>query len=260
MNIAPDVTLVVLGFSAGSVAGLLGVGGGVVLFPLLLYMPSWLGLGSLDAKSVAAVAASQVFFSSVVGGGMHWRNRRVHPRLVAVSAAAAMVTSFFGGIASKFVSDAFLLVLFGFVTVLAAGMMFLPICNKEGEDVPLEKVLVPVLPLTALSAAEGLVVGFLGAGNFLFVPLLICFLRIPTRVAIGSNLAIAVLTTFSGFLGKLVTGQIPFVLSALVVAGATAGVLIGERAHGRVSPLHLRHAYTAIIALVAASTWLRILA
>ena len=69
----------------------------------------------------------------------------------------------------------------------------------------------------------GIVVGFLGAGNFVFVPLLIYILRVPTRIAIGSNLVIAVLSTSSGFLGKLLTGQIPFLMTLAVVIGAGLG-------------------------------------
>jgi uncharacterized membrane protein YfcA len=53
------------------------------------------------------------------------------------------------------------------------------------------------------------VVGFLGAGNFIFVPVQIYVLKVATRIAIGSNLVIAVLSTFSGFLGKLITGRFP---------------------------------------------------
>ena len=65
---SPDlfVTLFVLGGIGGFAAGLLGVGGGVVLFSLLLYVPPLLGLEGLHVKMVAALVISQVFFASVV--------------------------------------------------------------------------------------------------------------------------------------------------------------------------------------------------
>ena len=109
------------------------------------------------------------------------------------------------------------------------------------------------------SLSTGLVIGFLGAGNFIFVPLMIYILRVPTRIAIGSNLIIAVMSTASGFLGKLITGQIPLLSAALVVAGATLGALAGERAHRRLSSAVLRRIYAMLVALIALRVWLTIL-
>ena len=67
-------TLAFLGAFGGFTSGLLGVGGGVVMFPLLLYVPSLLGFADLDAKTVAAVVVTQVFFSALIAGAAHFRN------------------------------------------------------------------------------------------------------------------------------------------------------------------------------------------
>ncbi len=156
-------------------------------------------------------------------------------------------------------SDGLLLYLFGGVTLLAAAMMFLPRPSEDQEDFPVEKVVVPLIPLGILSGVKGVIVGFLGAGNFIFVPLMIYVLKVPTRIAIGSNRVIAVLTTVSGFLGKLVTGQIPFLMALPVVLGACLGALGGEWSHGRVSPEGLRYIYAAVIGTVALRVWITLL-
>ena len=252
-------TLTVLGGIGGFAAGLLGVGGGVLLFPLLLYVPPLLGLERLGAKTVAALVISQVFFATLIGGTAHWRSGRVHGRLTLVAAVAATAGSFVGGVASKWVSEWFLLLLFGVVTLLAAAMMFLPEPSGDREQIPVESVVVSLVPLALLSCATGVVVGFLGAGNFVFVPFLIYVLKVPTRIAIGSNLVIAVLSTFSGFLGKLLTGQIPLLMTLAVVIGAGVGALSGERSHGRVSPHVLRYVYAVVIGVVAVRIWITLL-
>ena len=253
------VTLACLGGIGGFAAGFLGVGGGVLLFPLLLYIPSLLGFETLDVKTVAALVISQVFFASLIGGTAHWRSGRVHGRLTLVAAVAAMAGSFVGGVASKWVSEWFLLLLFGVVTLLAAAMMLLPGPSVEREEIPVEGLVVPLLPLAFLSCVKGVVVGFIGAGNFLFVPLLIYVLKVPTRIAIGSNLVIAMLATFSGFLGKFLTGQIPFLMTVAVVIGAGVGALGGEWSHGRISPRTLRYVYAGVISLVAVRIWITLL-
>jgi uncharacterized membrane protein YfcA len=260
MSLMLFATLAFLAGIGGVAAGFLGVGGGVLLFPLLIYVPPLLGLENLDVRTVAALVIFQVFFASLIGGTAHWRSGRVHGRLTRVAAVAAAGGSFLGGVASKWVTEWFLLLLFGVVTLLAAAMMFLPGPSLEGEQIAVEKLVVPLSPLAVLSFVKGgVVVGFLGAGNFIFVPLLIYVLKVPTRIAIGSNLVIAVLTTFSGFLGKLLTGQIPFLMTLAVVIGAGLGALGGERIHGLVSPRVLRYVYAGVIGLVGIRVWLTLL-
>ena len=259
MTLALIATLVSLGAVGGFTAGLLGVGGGVLLFPLLLYVPPLLGLEILDVQTVAALVISQVFFATLIGGAAHWRSGRVHGRLTLVAALVAAGGSFMGGVASKWVSEWFLLLLFGVVTLLAAAMMFLPVPPVERELIPVGEVIVPLFPLASLSSATGIVVGLLGAGNFVFVPLLIYILKVPTRISIGSNLVIAVLSTFAGFMGKLITGQIPLLMALAVVIGASVGALGGARVHSRVSLRLLRYVYAGMVGVIALRIWLTLL-
>jgi uncharacterized protein len=149
--------------------------------------------------------------------------------------------------------------LFGIVTIIAGAVMFLPGPSMEREQASIERVIVPSIALAAISFPVGMVVGLLGAGNFLFVPLFIYVLKIPTRITIGSSLAIHVLNGFSGFIGKLITGQVPFLMTVVVILGASLGAIIGEKSHSRASPKILRFAYAGVIAIVALRVWISLL-
>jgi hypothetical protein len=59
--------LLVLSFGGALVSGLVGVGGAIVMLPLLLYGPPVLGVGRLDVKTVAAVTMVQVFVAAGSG-------------------------------------------------------------------------------------------------------------------------------------------------------------------------------------------------
>jgi uncharacterized membrane protein YfcA len=259
MNDGLFLTLFALAGLAGFGAGFIGLGGGLLLFPLLLYLPPYLGLEAIDAKTVAALVISQVFFAGLIGGAAHWRKGRVHKKLTLVGAIASAVGSFMGGVASKWVTEWSLLFLFGIVTIIAGAVMFLPGPSVELEQTSVERIIVPPVALAAISIAVGIVVGLLGAGNFLFVPLFIYVLRIPTRITIGSSLAIHVLNGFSGFIGKLITGQVPFLMTVVVILGASLGAAIGEKSHSRASPKILRFAYACVIAIVALRVWISLL-
>jgi len=50
------LTLAALGFVGAFVAGLLGVGGAILMIPLLLYVPPWIGFPPLDVMAVAAIS------------------------------------------------------------------------------------------------------------------------------------------------------------------------------------------------------------
>jgi uncharacterized membrane protein YfcA len=253
------VSLALVGMVGGFFAGLLGFGGGVVMFPLLYYVPPLLGLERLDAKTVAAVVITQVFFSTVVGGLAHLRSGRVHGRIVLMAGMTSAVGSFVGAVLSKWASEQFLLLLFGIASVLVLAIMFLPAPTKELEKVSVEKITVAPFLLSLCSLITGILIGFLGAGNFVFVPLLIYIFRIPTRIAIGSSLLIALMNTSSGFLGKLAIGQIPWLIAMVVVVGAGIGALLGERIHGRLPAPILRYTYATMVGIIAARIWLTIL-
>ena len=249
--------MVGLGAIGGFLAGLLGFGGGVLMFPLLYYVPPLLELPRLEAQTVAAVVISQVFFSSLVGGVAHLRGGHVHGRLAFIAGSVSAVGSFAGGIASKWASERFLLLLFGIVTLCVLLMMFLPAPEHDDDVRSMEKLAVPSIPLACYSLATGTVIGFLGAGNFVFVPLLIYVFKVPTRAAIGSTLFIALMNSATGFVGKLVTGQVPLIAIA-VILGAAIGALAGEKAHRHVSTQTLRIVYAGMVLLITIRIWLTI--
>jgi uncharacterized protein len=164
-----------------------------------------------------------------------------------------------GGVTSIWTSERSLLMLFGVTTLLVVAMMLLPAPSKEIEEVSPKEITVATLPLSLCSLVAGVTIGFLGAGNFIFVPLLIYVLKVPTRIAIGSSLFVAMMNTSTGFLGKLVTGQIPWMTAIIVVTGAAVGALGGERIHSRISTQALRYVYGAMVALIALRIWISVL-
>lgn len=257
MNAETVGVMATLGAVGGFLAGLLGFGGGVLMFPLLYYVPPVFGLERVAAQAIAAIVISQVFFSSLIGGLAHLRHGRIHGRLATTAGVMSALGSFAGGVASGWASESFLLLLFGIMTLGVSLLLFLPAPHSDDDMQTTESVPVPTLPLSTCSLVVGVFIGFLGAGNFVFVPLLIYVFKVATRAAIASTLLIALINTATGFVGKLVTGQIPLIAIA-VIAGAGIGALAGERAHRCASSRLLRTIYAAMVFLVTVRVWLTI--
>ena len=246
-----------IGAVGGVLAGLLGFGGGVLMFPLLYFVPPLLGFERFPAQTVAAIVVSQVFFSSLIGGLAHLRHGRIRGNLATTAGILSAVGALAGGVGSRWATEDFLLLLFGIITLGVSLLLFLPGPQADEDSRASEGISVPTLPLACCSLATGVFIGFLGAGNFVFVPLLIYVFKVPTRTAIASTLLIALINTATGFVGKLITGQIPLIAGA-VIAGAGLGALAGERLHRLASTRLLRAIYAAMVFLVTIRVWLTI--
>jgi uncharacterized membrane protein YfcA len=113
----------------------------------------------------------------------------------------------------------------------------------------------------AVSAASG--VGLLGGmvgqgGSFILIPLMTSFVQIPTRIAIGSNLAIVLLSSAAGFLGKAITGQIEWLLAVPIIVTVIPAATLGSHVSRRVPVARLRWILAIVIAAAAIRMWVSV--
>jgi uncharacterized membrane protein YfcA len=144
------------------------------------------------------------------------------------------------------------MVVFAGLAAIAAMMMWLP--KSEGDEVEDPNACRFNVPLAVSIAA---VIGFLGGlvgqgGSFILIPLMLHALRLPTRVVIGSNLALVFLASLAGFVGKAATGQVPLLPAVLLVLAAVPGAQLGSVLSHRTSPRWLRTTLAIVIAVAAA--------
>ncbi len=254
MTLAFAATLLALGLLGAFVAGLLGVGGAIVMIPLLLYVPPLLDVGRLDMKSVAGVTMTQVLVAAASGMLAHRRHGAVNARLAWVGGVAMAGGSLVGALGSKFVSDEVLLLVFALMVTAAALLIFMPAAWGADEDAT--QVRFSSVRAAIVAGGVGVAAGLVGAGGaFLLVPLLLVVVGVPIRVTIGSSLAITALAASAGFVGKLVTGQIPFGPALAVVLGAVPGAQLGAAVSRRMPPFVLRAALFVFVVLTAIRVW-----
>lgn len=255
MTVELAATLAGLGLLGAFVSGLLGVGGAIVVIPLLLYVPPLLGVGQLDMKSVAGITMVQVFIASLSGVVAHRRTRSVHPTLAWVSGTSMAAGSFLGAYASRSLHDDWLLLVFALMSTVAGVLMLCPL-ETIGQPLFAEQVTFSAPLAAAIAGGVGVAAGLVGAGGaFLLVPLLLFVVGIPIRVTIGSSLGIVALSSTAGLAGKLLTDQVPALPSVLVALGALGGAQAGAWVSHRVSGARLKQALAAIIAATALRVW-----
>lgn len=271
MNVPLLTALTMIGFGSSFLSGLLGIGGAAVLIPLLLYGPPALGVGAVDVRDVSGISSVQILAASLFGLIAHGRRGAADRRLILTLGVSNGLAALAGAFTSKYVPGFWLLAVFAGLAALAAVMMLFPPPRSARESVlhgaaPTlgppgrrrreEAGAAPVefsRPLgVALGAAVGFVSGLVGAGGaFIFNPLMIYVLKIPTRTVIGSSLGIVLFTAASGSIGKLATGQVPLWPTLALVLGSLPGALLGGRVSGRVPAHALRYGIAGVTALAA---------
>jgi len=240
-----------LGIGTGFLSGLLGIGGGIVMAPLLLYVPPFFGFEPLQMRTVAGLTIVQGLLACISGALSHRQFRMVSDRLSLYMGIIIFIAAIAGGVSSGYVSNEILLFLFAGLALSAAFLMLVPVkgdCdNPDVEGLTFHR-------WRAVTAALG--VGLLGGlvgqgGSFILIPLMTSFVQIPTRIAIGSNLAIVLLSSTAGFIGKATTGQIEWLMTVPIALTVIPASRVGSLVSRRVSVLWLRRALAVIIAVAA---------
>jgi uncharacterized membrane protein YfcA len=195
---------------------------------------------------VGGLTISQALFASLFGGVAHWRSGNVDRRLAAVMSGVIFIAALAGGAGSKWFDHQFLLGLFLLLSLAAAALILLP-QPKDAAD-----AYVPGAFPTARAVAVALGIGVLGGlvgqgGSFILIPVAVTILKVPLRVAMGSNMVIIFFASFAGFLGKAATGQVPLLLAGALLAGVLPGSLAGVSLSRRVQASALRWALAVLI-------------
>jgi len=248
-----ELLLVILGFASGVISGLLGIGGAIVIVPILLYVPQWLGVAVIEVKTASAIAVTQVVAAACTGALAHGRKGLVHRPLALAMSGTSAVGALAGGVASAYLPGQ---VLLGIAAVLSSSAALLILIPP-----PLEKVNGPSHPPFRLAYALpagfaiGCLIGMIGIGSFLMVPTMIYLLGVPTRVGMATVLAVAFPTALAGFSGKLMTGQVPLIQALAIVLGAIPGAQIGSTLSMRAPARVLRFMYGALVLTVSFGLW-----
>jgi len=255
--------LAIVGLVGGLLAGWVGLGGGIILAPLLLFVPPAIGLAPLDMKEVARLTILQSLCSTAAAGVAHRRARRVHGPLTVWMGAFIAGASWTGALVSESgaISADLLLGLFATMALVAAVLMLWQPANPNDRDLGSRAPLAfPRGRATIVSLGVGFLGGMVGqSGAFLTIPLLVQVLRLPVRLAIGSSLGITFCAALAGSFGKLLGGgPIVWHQIAVLVAGSLVGSQVGTWIHHCLPATSLRYALAVLIGASAIRMWFQL--
>lgn len=253
------------GVVAGVMGGMLGLGGGVFLVPVLVQ-----ALGVPMPQAVAVSLTTVVATSNAVSGSMAGRqyiNLRLGFLLELLTAAGGLL----GSLVAVYVAPRALMITFSVVMVLMSVLTFvrrahrnnLPESADPGEwggrfidEVSGEAVVYRVtrMPLAlATSFVAGILSTLLGlGGGVVKVPVLNAWCGVPMRVVSATSAFMIGVTATSGALVYFGRGLLLPVLAASAVLGVRVGSTVGLRLGRTLSPARLKTVLAVVLLAVAA--------
>lgn len=190
------------GIAGGILAGLLGVGGGIVIVPALYLALSLTGMeAALTMQVAVGTSLATIVFTALSSGYGHYRKGAIDMALLKLWAPSILVGVVIGGILGGIVSGKVLIAVFASVAALVALDM---IFRKAADSATPKSFSKPVW------AAFGVIAGAISAmmgigGGTVCVPLL-NFLGYDIRKAVGTSAAIGFVIGVPGALIYMATG------------------------------------------------------
>ena len=252
-----SLVLFILALSSGFCSGLLGIGGAVLLIPLLVIVPPLCGVGELGMGAVSGISMLQVLSAAIAAGASHWRSGFMHGRTVLLIGVPMAVFTLLGAAASSLIADTALLLFFGLILLLSLCLLHIEReSERSHEDYGIRH---SGIGHGLTGAAVGLCAGLVGAGGgFLLLPAMIGILKIPTRIAVGSSLGIILLSALFGSIGKIATLQVEWSYLIPVIAGSIPASIIGSRISHKLKPRMVERLLFALTLAVTLATWIKI--
>jgi uncharacterized membrane protein YfcA len=255
-----------MGLVAGFFAGLLGIGGGLILVSLMVFAFNAQGFPADRVMHLAlGTSLATIVFTSIKSVLAHHRHGAVRWDIVRHSAAGLVLGTLAGSAIADALQSRALAVVFTAFVVYSAVNMMLDIRPRPDRRLPGPTGLQIGAGLVGLASA---LVG--AGGGFISIPLM-SFCNVPMRQCVATSAALGLPIAVSGTLGFLIGGwgkdHLPSLslgyvyLPALVgiVAGTFITVPVGARLAHSIPVPRLKKVFAVILSIMAVKMTLSIM-
>lgn len=246
-----------VGLTAGLLAGLLGVGGGIVIVPILFWLGPIFKVSPAIAMHVAvATSLATIVFTSISSAKAHHRKGAVDAALLRLWLPGIAVGAALGGFAARYLDGEALSLVFGGIALVVA----LGLARREALTIADRLPISPVIN-HGISSIVGFFSALMGiGGGTLSVPVLSLF-GFPIHRAVGtaSSFGVAIAASAVGFyiwagwgVNELPSGSLGYVNgpAALVITSVTVfAAPLGARLAHKTPQLLLRRGFAVFLAI-----------
>lgn len=220
--------MIIIGFLAGSFGSILGLGGGLIMLPVLQKI--------LDFNPLIAVGTTlmAIAFTSLSGSYAHFRVGNVNLRVAIIIGIAGVAGVFLGSFIFKeyFTVQVeilnFSLGILFFLVAVRVLKDLIDYFKKDSIDVQDTIISTPTIYLLILGFIVGALAGMLGlGGGFILVPAMLYLFSFSPFLAVGTSLLSMLPITFIGGLIKYSQGFVDIYAALFLGLGSILGAQTG---------------------------------
>ncbi|AUJ23702.1 Sulfite exporter TauE/SafE [Virgibacillus dokdonensis] len=115
-----------IGFIGSFISGMVGIGGSIIKYPMLLYIPPLLGFAAFSAHEVSGISAVQVFFATIGGVWAYRKGGYLNKSLILYMGISILLGGLIGGYGSNILAESTINIVYAILATIAVIMMLLP--------------------------------------------------------------------------------------------------------------------------------------
>jgi len=197
--------LLATGAGAGFASGLLGVGGGCIMVPVMYSVIGAMGFPDIAMKVALGTSLLVILPTAISGAWRHNKKKAVQWKTALVLGLCGLGGGLAGSTLATYLPERALKAGFGGLVLAIAiwmGLGMMPKLAKQRAEPKDNPRLLPALgfPIGMVSGLTGL------GGGALIVPALVLALDFPMHMAIGTSVSAIILTSLGGITGYIIHG------------------------------------------------------
>ncbi len=211
--------------AAGLIAGVMGLGGGVLIIPALTLF------ADIPIRQAVGISLTSVIATSMSSSTVYLKKDLVNLEIGVLLAVSAIAGGLSGGILSAYIRSEHLAFIFSGLLIYSAVSLTLKKESSQSANANHSKKTMWVFLI--VSYFTGMLTGMLGiGGGIIFIPLLYLGLRMPMPIAIGTSAFKVGLTATAGAMIYFMRGDLDSVLT--IIPPVVVGMIVGARVGGMI--------------------------
>ncbi len=215
-----ELWLIPLGFAAGLLGSIIGLGGGIIIVPVLTFF----GFPPSLAVSNSIFA---VFSNAIASSISYAKQRRIEYSLGLKLGLLSIPGTIVGAYVSSEITPSIFKILFALILVSASSYIF-----SKRKIEPKNYNFSKQIMILAIGASffAGIISGLFGVGGgIIFVPLMVIAIGLSMKNAAPTSQFILLFASGSALVTHTILGHPAFYQALLLAAGAFTGGLVGAR-------------------------------
>lgn len=252
------IALIVLGAMTGFMAGLLGIGGGMLLVPFMTFLFTLNGFPpELIVKIAIATSLATILFTSMSSVRAHHKRGAVRWDIAKFMGIGAFIGTFIGANFAGALKSSWLALFFAVFVGFSALQMLRSKKPKPSRDVP------GAIGLGAMGSLIGFISSLVGAGGGFITTPFLTWCNVVMHQAVGTSAALGFPIAAGGLIGYVVAGttesnlpagSLGYIYLPALIAVSAASLLtapLGAKTAHRMQVASLKRVFAYMLLLLA---------